>query len=50
MDIFKLAEMQLIRERKINAKNRIKLLFKRADTIQKYLSHMERKRNVKIAS
>lgn len=50
MDIFKLAELQLRRERKINAKNRIELLFERADTIQKYMSHKNRKRNVAIAS
>lgn len=47
MDIFKMAEMQLYRERKHQARDRIKLLFQRAEAIQKYLSICER--NDKIA-
>ena len=44
MDVFKLAELQLQRERKNNSKNKIHLLFDRADTIQKFFSHSDRKK------
>ncbi len=47
MDIFKLAELQLQREGKSYAKNRIDLFFDRAETIGKYLS--KRKWGKKLA-
>lgn len=46
MNIFKLAELQLQKEKKLNSKNKIGLFFDRVETIQKYFSHADRKKEV----